>query len=346
MRGRLLRTGLAVAAFSMMMAVPAAAHGGNSDESTNLTSLPVGETVDEPTVGGLWSCQTYNANAAGAQTEGPWFNGDGTWDATEKYTVDGEVDWPQAEYSITKEDGQRIISTNNLPDHTTGEFPVSEDDDAYSVDRNPNTITEQDYTFEIDATPEIADEPSCVGGIVGVLKSGVLLFNSTDAGGRDAVAYEVQDECDGHPNPSGYHYHSVSDCVLEDLDTADEDEHSKLVGYALDGFGIYGNQGEDGEELTAADLDECHGHTHEVKFNGEVQEIYHYHATVDYPYTVGCFKGTATSDRFAGGGGPAGQQGGSQDGEQNGAPTGQGPGNMPPPPPGADGPPNRQQSTG
>jgi hypothetical protein len=339
MRGRILRTGLAVAAFSMAMAVPAAAHGGDSTEDT--TSLPVGETTDEATVGGFWSCQTnwVADGAAGAMTEGPWFNGDGTWDATEKYTVDGEVTWSQAEHTIERDGDTRVISTNNLPtDHTTGEFPIAEDDDAYSVDRNPHEITEQDYTIEIDATPEVADEASCAGGIVGVLKSGVLLFSPTDAGGRDAVAYEVQDECDGHPNPSGYHYHSASDCVLEDLDTGDTDEHSSLIGYALDGFGIYGTRGEDGQELTSADLDECHGHTHEVKFNGKVQEIYHYHATIDYPYVVGCYKGTAASDTFAGGGGqggPGGQQGGAQNGQM--------PGNMPPPP-GAGGPPDRQQS--
>jgi hypothetical protein len=340
MRGRILRTGIAVAAFTMAMAVPAAAHGGESDVDT--TSLPVGETVDEPTVGGLWSCQTnYQTGQAGASTEGPWFNGDGTWDATEKYTVDGDVQWDEADYTITKEDGKRIISTNNLPvDHTTGVFPVSEDDDAYEVDRNPNTITEQDYTIELDATPEVADEPSCVGGIVGVLKSGVLLFNSVDAGGRDAVAYEVQDECDGHPNPSGYHYHSASDCVLADLDSGTG--QSSLIGYALDGFGIYGPRDENGNELTSEDLDECHGITSRVKFNGKWQTIYHYVATVDYPYTVGCYRGTAASDAFAmqGGGGQGGQQGN----QQGGPPSGQMPGNMPPPP-GAGGPPERQPNS-
>ena len=31
-------------------------------------------------------------------------------------------------------------------------------------------------------------------------------------------------------------------------------------------------------------LDECHGHTHD--FLG-----YHYHATIEYPYTVGCYRG-------------------------------------------------------
>src|SRR5688572_12526513 len=176
MRGQLLRTGLAVAAFSMAMTVPAAAHGSDSEVDT--TALPVGVTVDEPTGGGLWSCRTdfVDGAAAGAQTEGPWFNEDGTWDATEKYTVDGAVSWEDAELTITREGDTRVITTNDLPtNHTTGVFPVSEDDDAYQVDRNPHSIEAQEYTLELDATPELADEASCTGGVVGILKSGVLL---------------------------------------------------------------------------------------------------------------------------------------------------------------------------
>ena len=68
--------------------------------------------------------------------------------------------------------------------------------------------------------------------------------------------------------------------------------HSPLVGYALDGFGIYGHRGEDGEVVTNEDLDECHGHTHEIEWDGQTVEMYHYHATWEFPYVVGCFHGT------------------------------------------------------
>jgi len=44
--------------------------------------------------------------------------------------------------------------------------------------------------------------------------------------------------------------------------------------------------------LTNADLDECHGHTSEIVWDGVAQQMYHYNATAEYPYTVGCFKGT------------------------------------------------------
>jgi hypothetical protein len=279
---------LASCTFLAALAAPASAH-----DDVDSTHLPVGKTVTEPTVDGLWSCQSTYTDAPGAQTEGSWFNGDGTWDSTKKTSVDGAVEWPNAQLTITKQGGKRVISSNDLPtDHTTGEFPVSSSDDAYQVDRNPNSISEQSISIEVPLNPKVAASPTCVGGEVGVLKSGVALFNAVDAGGRDAVAYEVQDECDGHPQMQGlYHYHSVSTCVLADLDTGTG--QSKLVGYAFDGFGIYGPRGADGKELTNADLDECHGITSKVKFNGKVQKIYHYVATQEYPYTVGCFRGTS-----------------------------------------------------
>ena len=69
-------------------------------------------------------------------------------------------------------------------------------------------------------------------------------------------------------------------------------QHSALVGYAKDGFGIHGNQGENGLPLTNADLDECHGHTHSIERNGASAAMYHYHATYEYPYTLGCYRGT------------------------------------------------------
>ena len=44
--------------------------------------------------------------------------------------------------------------------------------------------------------------------------------------------------------------------------------------------------------LTDADLDKCHGHTHEIDWDGQKVVMYHYHATWEVPYTVGCYRGT------------------------------------------------------
>jgi hypothetical protein len=43
--------------------------------------------------------------------------------------------------------------------------------------------------------------------------------------------------------------------------------------------------------ITNAQLDECHGRTAPVLWNGKIQNIYHYVANSEYPYAVGCFRG-------------------------------------------------------
>jgi hypothetical protein len=112
-------------------------------------------------------------------------------------------------------------------------------------------------------------------------------MNALDAAGRDAIAHEVQDACQGHPQQAGvYHYHALTPCLDEG-----ETGHSRLVGYALDGFGLFGHRGENGAALTNRDLDRCHGHRHAVEWDGGTATLYHYHATWEYPYTVGCLRG-------------------------------------------------------
>jgi hypothetical protein len=284
----------------------------------DLTRLEVGDGKysTTPQVGYVFSCQTQ-FNGGGASGTGNWMNGDGTWDATKKAVVDGSVTWPHS-FTITVQGDQRVFTGNDLPDHPTGVFPISPGDDAYAVDRNPNSIQSQTVSFGVPANPSVAAQPTCVGGEVGIMLSGVVIFNAFDAEGRDAPAHEVQDACDGHPQQSGfYHYHSLSDCI-EDTTSG----HSALVGYAFDGFGIYGYYGEDGKELTNEDLDACHGHTHMIEWDGQLVEMYHYHATHEFPYVVGCFKGTPSVRAVSGDGGQGGgqPQGGPQGGGQGGPP--------------------------
>jgi hypothetical protein len=51
-------------------------------------------------------------------------------------------------------------------------------------------------------------------------------------------------------------------------------------------------------------LDACHGHTHTVKIDGKRRSAYHYHATMEFPYTVGCFRAEQAESDGAPGGGP------------------------------------------
>jgi hypothetical protein len=295
-----------------------------------MSALPIGDSrlSTGPQQGYLWQC-TSPGNGGGAQLTGDWFNlAAGTWNPTIKPKVDGSVTWPH-EFSVTVQGDRRIITGNGLPNHPTGTYPVGRNDDAATYDRNPNSISANPVSWSLPANPTLNAQPQCVhAGLAGILMTGSVFFNATDAMNRDAVAHEIQDECDGHPQMSGvYHYHSVSPCV----DTGGGP--TKLVGYAADGFGITGFRDENGRPYTNADLDACHGMTSLIEWDGKLVMMYHYVATYEFPYTVGCYRGTpAITDAPGGQGGQqGGQQQGGAGGQQGGPPAGGTPPSGPPP---------------
>ncbi len=249
-----------------------------------LTAIPLGDdrVSTSPERGSVMECHS-SSGGPGASDDAPWITGD-TWDATTKFLVDGSVWWEDAYMILTTLSGERTTESLALPTlHPTGTYPVSSSDDAYTIDRNPNSISKHEIRLSLPQHPELADEPTCVQGEVGIAVTGVPIFSATDAQGRDAVAHEVQDACGGHPQEAGeYHYHGGSACFANG--------DSELFGYAFDGFGIFSNL-EEGVYLTNDDLDECHGHTHEITWDEETEDIYHYHVTEEFPFTVGCFMG-------------------------------------------------------
>jgi hypothetical protein len=265
-----------------------------SGATVDPTALPLGDgfvSTEGAAAGTIYSCTSGNPNGGGAHTAGPWIDeANGTWDSTAKVSVQGEVSWPQAAYSETVEGDQRVIVTNDLPtEQLTGTFPIAADDPAFQYDRNPNGIAAQTFTVSLPTAPAVADSPSCLPpGAIAVLRNGVYAFASLDEANRDAVAWETQDLCEGHPQQSSaYHYHNVPSCLLDAAQGA-----STVVGFAFDGFPIVVERDAAGNLPTNADLDECHGRTSPIVFDGEVVETYHYSATLEFPYFIGCYRGT------------------------------------------------------
>jgi hypothetical protein len=270
----------------------------------NPAAVPLGDGYVSltPKVGYVNSCTATFGGIGGARTNGPWINtANKTWDSLRKVHVQGNVSWPAASYSDTVSGADRVLKFNGLPiDHTTGVFPIARSDPAYQYDQNPNHIAAQSFNWTVPATPAAASNPRCTGGgPIGVLADGIALFNALDGQGRDAGAHEVLDAYSGHPDLySTYHHHDVPAYMIA-KDTAP----STLVGYALDGYGIYTERNAAGQLVTNTDLDACHGRTSRVLWNGKETVIYHYDATADYPYTVGCFHGTPISAGHQGGSG-------------------------------------------
>ena len=258
--------------------------------SVDVTKLPLGDGRyrTSPAKGYVDTCQT-RFGGGGAFRNGPWIDEQhGTWDLKLKISVAGSV--RRTATGSSRVSGSSLwIAGNGLPARS-GVFPVAANDPAFQYDRNPNTIQAYTLSVRLPATPRVSGTPTCIGGTIGVSATGIPIFSAFDAGGRDAAAHEIQDAYGGHPQMSGqYHYHSLP-ATWKDART--KGHASRLFGYALDGFGIYGAYDEHGKRLSTASLDACHGRTSTVLWHGKYRRIYHYVATADFPYLVSCYRGT------------------------------------------------------
>lgn len=259
------------------------------NQGPNCEKLRLGDeylTTANPKAGFMYSCNAPNPNAPGStQSKITWIDFENnTWNLFAKLWLPaGEFNPEKGQYQQQADNDNILIQINNLPvDGKIGNWPMSDYQILNNIDRNPGVPKAKNMSFIIVSNPKIAKQPTCLSlGAIGVTKNGVIIYNGSDARGEDAVAREIVDEFGGHPARDEYHYHFIP-TRLDNKFLGNG--HSDIVGYINDGFPIYGYKGIGGVEMTNQDLDLCHGHQHN-------DLNYHYHATIEYPYTVGCYKG-------------------------------------------------------
>lgn len=118
-------------------------------------------------------------------------------------------------------------------------------------------------------------------GAIALAANGVPIFNPIKNDGvTDTFLAGELDEFGGHSGRADdYHYHTAPVHLQKLVGEGNP------IGYALDGYALYGYTDPDG--TTPKDLDSFNGHT--TKALG-----YHYHATKTYPYLNGGFHGQVT----------------------------------------------------
>jgi YHYH protein/Secretion system C-terminal sorting domain len=134
------------------------------------------------------------------------------------------------------------VSCTCIPSYDIGPWPG-----------NPNQAVNQNFVFKITRAPRrntgTLVETSL--GHIGVWTNGVSIFNAKDARSynngniwhQNAIVVEGPsfDTCLGHPAPNGeYHHHLNPRCLYDDRDST---RHSPIIGYAFDGYPIYGAYG-------------------------------------------------------------------------------------------------------
>jgi hypothetical protein len=183
----------------------------------------------------------------------------------------GDGSLPKPKVTTSEKDGYRLVESNGIPDHPTGRFPNR---------GNPNTIQAQSYSFRLTLTPRQTDRPTPVdrGALFGVAVNGVVFDpgtaeyfnNDRDSGWRyEALTGAMNlgiDQNRAHVQPNGaYHYHGIPTGLIDELkakanaqlggtlvdrpsrETRARDaknarpaEAMLLVGWAADGFPVYG----------------------------------------------------------------------------------------------------------
>ena len=222
--------------------------------------------------------------------------------------------------------GRLLVTSNGLPHYTF-------------VRLTPNALVVRNQSFDITLDPQLAAQPSEIPllGVVGFTVNGLPFYGPNEAAQPAAQAFGdpvyngIVDECRGHTSPQEYHYHALEQrCLTADALVAEpwrnpavsSEVASPVLGFALDGFPIYGpyecedvacarvremesawvqigdpvsnawDAYEYQESALPTSLDRCNGH---LGPDGG----YHYHATSTFPYILGCYAGAV-----GGGGGP------------------------------------------
>ena len=186
-----------------------------------------------------------------------------------------------------------IMESQGYPNHPTAVFPNS---------GNPNTIRVQSFTFRLPLVPKLADAITRLPmGPIGTALNGVVFFNPYEMEGMNAVEGYSEvwlDSCCGHPQQTGvYHYHKYPTCVKSPFKD-DGKQHSPIIGFAFDGFPLYGpyeSEGVMAKDLKKSEaLDVCNGHMDEIRG-------YHYHVTPGrFPYLLGGYAGVVEASNNRG----------------------------------------------
>ncbi len=196
------------------------------------------------------------------------------------------IQLPDPSITITVEGEYRIIRSNGLPNHSTGEFPNR---------GNPNAIRPQKHEFRLPLKPKLSEQLTPSRPEFGIAVNGVTFdagtaeFWSPDQAGGDARPrrprqrqpgqderprggpgggehgwnYEAiggsidlgLDTNNAHVQPTGkYHYHGLPTGLIEQLKAANDAQSMTLIGWAFDGFPVYAPRGHADADVAASQV--------------------------------------------------------------------------------------------
>jgi hypothetical protein len=208
--------------------------------------------------------------------------------------------------TVTASGSSVVFNTSDVPNYNSYYFGSSDsryEDIPSGHHGNPNTISEQNYTFTTPTSPALNSSVTASDyDAVGIAVNGVVIYNNQAAPG-DVLATELatMDSANGHPTQTGsYHYHSEPYKITND--------DGNLVGVMRDGFPIYGQKEDDGSDpvyndsctpATANSVTNCRPFPTDMpNFHCHATTLFpggicHYHVITSDPYIIENYAGTA-----------------------------------------------------
>lgn len=210
---------------------------------------------------------------------GLWFKDDKVYNVDGHFIANLNEFYNDDKWKLYREDGSVKYTATKEACLGAAKPDVEDEYKNHCVECLPEYFNNQVTTFVIPVKPVYYNESEKFGrGGLGVALNGVK-FDPPAPTHAILAAHTVAplDVHGGHVNPhGGYHYHAATGSTKE---INQKDKHTALIGYALDGFGIYAF------DKNATDLDECGGHFDAIRG-------YHYHAgTPGSNQIISCFKG-------------------------------------------------------
>ena len=205
----------------------------------------------------------------GIEKAGIWFKDDKVYDVSGHFIANLDEFYSDNKWKLYREDGTIKVTIAKEECLAAAKPDVEEEYHNHCVECLPEYFKNQITTFVIPITPKYVKTTQSFGrGGIGVAFNGVK-YDPPAPTHAILAAHTIAplDDHGGHVNPhGGYHYHAVTGSTKEIPQT---DIHSPMIGYAIDGFGIYALFDKKGDE--PKDLDECGGHSDDKRG-------YHYHA--------------------------------------------------------------------
>ena len=232
-----------------------------------------------------------------------------------------------ASIEITTDGSSCTIASNAIPNHDFNEtghfgFEIKEQDQSYTIPANPEAAaspTELSLRYDNAVFLNGVKLDLLAAGCYGVGDGNIGCFELGTPYRYDPMGVDSRfgaDEHNAHTQPEGtYHYHGNPMALFEQDNPT---EASPIIGFAADGFPIFGSYINDGGKIRKAsssyqlksgersggpggtydgtfvddwdyvegsgDLDACNGMTQDG--------VYGYVVTDTYPHVMGCFVGT------------------------------------------------------